>query len=192
MIGKITGRVDYRGTDHVLVDVQGVGYMVYCSERTLSGLPSRGGVVALYTDLLVREDNLQLFGFTTLADKEWHKLLTTVQGVGAKAALAIASTLGTDGVSKAIALMGGEGSAIVEADVSMVIDVQTPVETPVITKNQKSEASAQADALSALINLGYGHGDAAGAIAQVTSEIPSSVSTEIIKAALKLLAPKGR
>ena len=225
MIGKITGRVDYRGTDHVLVDVQGVGYMVYCSERTLSGLPSRGGVVALYTDLLVREDNLQLFGFTTLADKEWHKLLTTVQGVGAKAALAIASTLGTDGVSKAIALgdvnaiksaqgigpkiaqrvitelkdkapkimaMGGEGSEIVEADVSMVIDVQTPVETPVITKNQKSEASAQADALSALINLGYGHGDAAGAIAQVTSEIPSSISTEIIKAALKLLAPKGR
>ncbi|MBT7558952.1 MAG: Holliday junction branch migration protein RuvA, partial [Rhodobacterales bacterium] len=87
MIGKITGRVDYRGTDHVLVDVQGVGYMVYCSERTLSGLPSRGGIVALYTDLLVREDNLQLFGFTTLADKEWHKLLTTVQGVGAKAAL---------------------------------------------------------------------------------------------------------
>ena len=113
MIGKITGRVDYRGTDHVLVDVQGVGYMVYCSERTLSGLPSRGGVVALYTDLLVREDNLQLFGFTTLADKEWHKLLTTVQGVGAKAALAIASTLGTDGVSKAIAL--GDVNAIKSA-----------------------------------------------------------------------------
>ena len=88
--------------------------------------------------------------------------------------------------------MGGEGSAIVEADVSMVIDVQTPVEMPVISKNQKSEASAQADALSALINLGHGHGDAAGAIAQVTSEIPSSISTEIIKAALKLLAPKGR
>ena len=189
MIGKITGRVDYRGTDHVLVDVQGVGYMVYCSDRTLSGLPARGGVIALYTDLLVREDNLQLFGFTTLADKEWHKLLTTVQGVGAKAALAIASTLGTDGVSRAIALgdvaaiksaqgvgpkiaqrvitelkdkapkimaMGGEGAALVEADETMVIDVQTPIDMPPSSSVLKSEAGAQADALSALINLGYG------------------------------------
>ena len=187
MIGKITGRVDYRGTDHVLVDVQGVGYMVYCSDRTLSGLPARGGVIALYTDLLVREDNLQLFGFTTLADKEWHKLLTTVQGVGAKAALAIASTLGTDGVSRAIALgdvaaiksaqgvgpkiaqrvitelkdkapkimaMGGEGAALVEADETMVIDVQTPIDMPPSSSVLKSEAGAQADALSALINLG--------------------------------------
>ena len=91
-----------------------------------------------------------------------------------------------------IMAMGGEGSAVVEADESMVIDVQTPVDTPVKNQNRKSEASAQADALSALINLGYAHGDAAGAIAQVTSEIPSSISTEIIKAALKLLAPKGR
>ena len=113
MIGKITRRVDYRGSDHVLVDVQGVGYLVFCSERTLAALPAQGGVVALYTDLLVREDNLQLFGFLTLADKEWHKLLTSVQGVGAKAALAIAGTLGTDGVSRAIAL--GDMAAIKSA-----------------------------------------------------------------------------
>ena len=224
MIGKITGRVDYRGTDHVLVDVQGVGYMVYCSDRTLSGLPARGGVIALYTDLLVREDNLQLFGFTTLADKEWHKLLTTVQGVGAKAALAIASTLGTDGVSRAIALgdvaaiksaqgvgpkiaqrvitelkdkapkimaMGGEGVALVEADESMVIDVQTPVDMPPSFSALKSEAGAQADALSALINLGYGHGDAATAVAKASGEMPDLGATGLIKAALKLLAPKG-
>ena len=89
MIGKISGRVDYRGPDHVLVDVGGVGYLVYCSDRTLSSLPPKGGVVALYTDLLVREDNLQLFGFLTQQEKELHKLLTSVQGVGAKAALAI-------------------------------------------------------------------------------------------------------
>ena len=224
MIGKITGRVDYRGTDHVLVDVQGVGYMVYCSDRTLSGLPARGGVIALYTDLLVREDNLQLFGFTTLADKEWHKLLTTVQGVGAKAALAIASTLGTDGVSRAIALgdvaaiksaqgvgpkiaqrvitelkdkapkimaMGGEGAALVEADETMVIDVQTPIDIPPSSSVLKSEAGAQADALSALINLGYGHGDAATAVAKASGEMPDLSATGLIKAALKLLAPKG-
>ena len=224
MIGKITGRVDYRGTDYVLVDVQGVGYMVYCSDRTLSGLPARGGVIALYTDLLVREDNLQLFGFTTLADKEWHKLLTTVQGVGAKAALAIASTLGTDGVSRAIALgdvaaiksaqgvgpkiaqrvitelkdkapkimaMGGEGAALVEADETMVIDVQTPIDMPPSSSVLKSEAGAQADALSALINLGYGHGDAATAVAKASGEMPDLSATGLIKAALKLLAPKG-
>ena len=224
MIGKITGRVDYRGTDYVLVDVQGVGYMVYCSDRTLSGLPARGGVIALYTDLLVREDNLQLFGFTTLADKEWHKLLTTVQGVGAKAALAIASTLGTDGVSRAIALgdvaaiksaqgvgpkiaqrvitelkdkapkimaMGGEGAALVEADETMVIDVQTPIDMPPSSSVLKSEAGAQADALSALINLGYGHGDAATAVAKASGEMPDLGATGLIKAALKLLAPKG-
>ena len=65
MIGKLSGRIDYRGTDHVLIDVRGVGYMVYCSERTMAALPGSGEVVALYTDLLVREDLLQLFGFTT-------------------------------------------------------------------------------------------------------------------------------
>lgn len=223
MIGKITGRVDYRGTDHVLIDVQGVGYIVYCSERTLAGLPERGGIVALYTDLLVREDNLQLFGFTTLTDKEWHKLLTTVQGVGAKAALAIASTLGTDGVSRAIALgdvaaiksaqgvgpkiaqrvvtelkdkapkimaMGAQGSASVEADETVVIDVQTPVDAPKTTTAPPPSAGAQADALSALINLGYGHGDAAAAVAQASGETPELGSSGLIKAALKLLAPK--
>lgn len=224
MIGKITGRVDYRGTDHVLVDVQGVGYLVYCSERTLAGLPGRGGIVALYTDMLVREDNLQLFGFTTLADKEWHKLLTTVQGVGAKAALAIASTLGTDGVSRAIALgdvtaiksaqgvgpkiaqrvvtelkdkapkimaMGGHGSAQVEADESVVIDVQTPVDMPARSPVSEPVAGAQADALSALINLGYSHGDAAAAVAQASGDVPDAGSSSLIKAALKLLAPAG-
>jgi Holliday junction DNA helicase RuvA len=110
MIGKISGRLDYRGTDHVLVDVRGVGYLVYCSEATLMRLGNRGEAVALYTDLLVREDNLQLFGFLTLAEKEWHKLLTSVQGVGAKVALAIAGTLGTEGVSRAITL--GDAMAI--------------------------------------------------------------------------------
>ena len=104
MIGKISGRIEYRAADHVLIDVRGVGYLVYCSDRTLAALPGVGEAAALYTDLLVREDNLQLFGFTTLMEKEWHRLLTSVQGVGAKVALAIAGTLGVDGVSRAITL----------------------------------------------------------------------------------------
>lgn len=104
MIGKISGRLDYRSADHVLIDVRGVGYLVYVSERTMAALPPIGQAVALFTDLLVREDNLQLFGFTTLLEKEWHKLLMSVQGIGAKASMAILGVLGAEGVSRAVAL----------------------------------------------------------------------------------------
>ena len=104
MIGRIAGRVEYKGDDHVLIDVRGVGYVVYCSDRVLSQVGGPGEAVALYTDLLVREDILQLFGFPTLVEKEWHRLLMSVQGVGAKASLAILGALGPDGVSRAIAL----------------------------------------------------------------------------------------
>ncbi|MEJ2003023.1 MAG: Holliday junction ATP-dependent DNA helicase RuvA, partial [Maritimibacter sp.] len=93
MIGRVAGVVVYKSTDHLLVDVRGVGYMVYVSERTLMALPGPGEAVALYTDLLVREDILQLFGFPTLVEKEWHRLLMSVQGVGAKASLAILGAL---------------------------------------------------------------------------------------------------
>ncbi len=110
MIGRLAGRIDYRASDHVLIDVRGVGYLVYCSDRTLAALPSVGEHVALYTDLLVREDNLQLFGFTTLVEKEWHRLLMSIQGVGAKASLAILGALGPDGVGRAIAL--GDWNAV--------------------------------------------------------------------------------
>lgn len=103
MIGRIAGRLEYRGSDHVLIDVRGVGYIVHVSDRTLAGMPAVGEAVALFTDLLVREDLLQLFGFPTLLDKEWHRLLMSVQGVGAKAAMAILGTLGAEGVSRAIA-----------------------------------------------------------------------------------------
>ena len=110
MIGRIAGRLDYKASDHVLIDVKGVGYLVYCSERTLAALPAAGEAVALYTDLLVREDLLQLFGFPTLLEKEWHRLLTSVQGVGAKASLAILGTLGAEGVGRAITL--GDATAV--------------------------------------------------------------------------------
>lgn len=110
MIGKLTGRLDYRALDHVLIDVRGVGYIVYCSDRTLAGLPGRGEVVSLYTDLVVREDLMQLFGFPNLVEKEWHRLLMGVQGVGAKVSLAILSALGTEGVGRAIAL--GDWAAV--------------------------------------------------------------------------------
>jgi len=216
MIGKISGRIDYRASDHVLIDVRGVGYVVHVSDRTLAGLPGAGEAVALFTDLLVREDNLQLFGFTTLVEKEWYRLLTSVQGIGAKAAMAILSALGPDGVSRAIALgdwnsvkaakgvgpkiaqrvvnelkdkapavmaMGGAAPVMVEAE-GDVIEAVAPV--PV-----SGTGSAQAEALSALQNLGYGPGDAAGAVAQAAGATPDAATPDLIRAALKLLAPKG-
>ena len=217
MIGKITGRIDYRSTDHILIDVRGVGYIVFCSERTLAGLPGVGEVCALFTDLVVREDLMQLFGFPTLAEKEWHRLLTSVQGVGAKASLAILGTLGTDGVSRAIALgdwnsikaAKGIGPKIAQRVVMDLKDkapsvmamggtlaqangdadsevIETPTASPVM-QNQ----SAQAEALSALGNLGYGPGDAAGAVAQAAGDMPTAETPALIRAALKLLAPKG-
>lgn len=104
MIGRIAGIILHRARDHVLIDVRGVGYIVHVSERTAASLPPVGQAVALYTDLMVREDLLQLFGFTSMLEKEWHRLLTGVQGVGAKVSLAILGTLGAEGLGRAIAL----------------------------------------------------------------------------------------
>ena len=110
MIGRLSGQLAWRGSDHVLIDVGGVGYIVYCSDRTLAALPVAGGWVSLYTDLVVREDLLQLFGFQSMIEKEWYRLLTSVQGVGARVALAILGRLGPDGVGRAIAL--GDSAAV--------------------------------------------------------------------------------
>ena len=99
MIGRIAGVILHRAMDHVLIDVRGVGYIVHVSNRTAAALPPVGEACALYTDLLVREDLLQLFGFPTMLEKEWHKLLMTVQGVGAKASLAILGALGAAGLA---------------------------------------------------------------------------------------------
>ncbi|MGB1034141.1 MAG: Holliday junction branch migration protein RuvA [Primorskyibacter sp.] len=110
MIGKLTGRVDYKALDHLLIDVRGVGYIVYCSDRVMAGLPGPGAPVSLFTDMIVREDLMQLFGFPSLVEKEWHRLLMSVQGIGAKAALAIMGALGPEGVSRAVAL--GDWNAV--------------------------------------------------------------------------------
>jgi len=219
MIGKISGRLEYRAGDHVLIDVRGIGYIVYLSDRTMAALPAVGEAVALFTELLVREDNLQLFGFTTLLEKEWHRLLMSVQGIGAKASMAILGALGAEGVSRAVALgdvnaikvakgVGPKtagrvvlelkdkapavmalGGTLMAAQGDVVADVEViETVTPVI---EPSSAAAQSEALSALANLGYGPGDAAGAVAQAAGEAPEADTPALIRAALKLLAPKG-
>jgi len=220
MIGKLTGIVDYRGSDHVLIDVRGVGYVVYCSERTLAALPGKGEAVALYTELMVREDLLQLFGFTTLLEKEWHRLLISVQGIGAKASMAILGTLGPEGVGRAISLgdwnavkaAPGVGPKIAQRVVNELKDKapgvmalggtlgaatgtmvaeETQLVEPVAPASPPGDAVAQASALSALVNLGYGQGEAASAVAQAAGDAPGAGEADLIRAALKLLAPKG-
>jgi len=226
MIGKLTGRLDYRAEDHVLIDVRGVGYIVYCSSRTMMALPGVGEAVSLYTSMLVREDLLQLFGFTTLVEKEWHRLLTSVQGVGAKASLAILGTLGPDAVGRAIALgdwasvkaakgvgpkiaqrivldlkdkapsvmaMGGTVTEALEGPELEVLEAVEPVAKPKAKRATKPNTSAiaQASALSALSNLGYSPSDAASAVAEAAGADQGADEATLIRAALKLLAPKA-
>ena len=225
MIGKLSGRIEYRTEDHILLDVRGVGYLIYCSERTLMALPGVGQAVALYTDMVVRDDLMQLFGFLSLVEKEWHRLLLTVQGVGAKASLAILGALGPNGVSRAIAM--GDWNTVKAARgigpktaqrvvnelkdkapkvmamlnndsssapaISELDDVIQPIASSVteVAPNLVSNASAQADAMSALSNLGYGSGDAAAAVVKAMTEDNMLDAAGLIRAALKLLAPKG-
>lgn len=221
MIGRIAGRIEVRGPDHVLIDVRGVGYVVHVSERTLAGLPGPGEAVALFTDLIVREDLLQLYGFTSLVEKEWFRLLMSVQGVGAKAALAILGALGADGVSRAIALgdwtsikaakgIGPKtGQRVVnelkdKAPAVMAMAGQAAPATDPLIEDAPARAgaapgarapapanAAQPEALSALANLGYAPGEAASAIATALNDAPDLDTAGLIRAALKLLAPKG-
>lgn len=104
MIGRLRGTVAWKGVDQVLIDVGGVGYQVQVDPRTLAGLPGPGGAAVLWTELLVREDALTLVGFPTMAEREWHRLLMSVQGVGPRAALAMVGALGAEGLARAVAL----------------------------------------------------------------------------------------
>lgn len=203
MIGKLSGRVDARFSDYVLIDVGGVGYLVFAGERTLASL-SEGEFVTLYTELVVREDLMQLFGFLSPLEKEWHKLLTTVQGVGAKAALAIQNALGTEGVARAIALgdipaiksAPGVGPKLAQRIATELKDKAPSLmgAGPTVTRAAMSDVidsgdTISADALSALTNLGYAPADAAAAVAGFSSE--ATDTGDLIKRALKELGPKA-
>ena len=223
MIGRLRGRVDYKTQDHFLLDVNGVGYLIFCSERTLAEIPVDGEFTTIYTDLLVREDLMQLFGFLSQVEKEWYRLLMSVQGVGAKASLAILSALGEDGVSRSIALgdwtsiksakgigpktaqrvvnelkdkaahvmsivpneIGERENKIDEGEVVERIDDNPPINLAASNK------TAQADALSALQNLGYSPNESAAAVAKILHESSDLSTEELIRNSLKMLSPKG-
>ncbi|MGY6411561.1 MAG: Holliday junction branch migration protein RuvA [Alkalilacustris sp.] len=225
MIGWISGRLLHRGADHVLIDVGGVGYVVLVSDRVLAGLPPPGSAVALHTEMVVREDLLQLIGFPTLIEKEWHRLLTTVQGVGVRASMALIGALGPEALARAIALgdwsalraapgvgpklaqrIANELKAKAPALMAMAGTLPEPVAPTATASGPASPgiqaapppatpvhaaAAASAEALSALINLGYGQGEAAGAVAEAAREAPDAATPALIRAALRRLAPNA-
>ncbi|OUS11732.1 Holliday junction DNA helicase RuvA [Rhodospirillales bacterium 47_12_T64] len=188
MIGKLTGKVDSTGDDWVMLDVGGVGYVAFCSSRTLSILPAEGEVTSLLIETHVREDHIHLFGFATLAEKEWYLLLGTVQGVGAKVGLAILSAISPDELSIAIAAQdkttltraSGVGPKLAIrimnelkdkiAKLSLGMSGQI-VDTSPEGKGVSTPALAVSeDAVSALVNLGYRRSEAYSAVAKVSSE----------------------
>lgn len=234
MIGKVSGRVDYVAEDHALIEAAGVGYVVFASARTLASLPPPGEPAALYTELVVREDLLQLYGFATLAEKEWHRLLTSVQGVGPRNALAILGALGPEGTGRAITL--GDSAAVKRAPgvgpklAQRIVNELKDKAPAVMALGQRGaraaspaqgagaeaapppaaapreaaaggaaapgpepgrQAAAQADALSALVNLGYPEGQAAVAVSEAVAESPEADASALIRAALRALAPSA-
>ena len=180
MIGKLTGTIDSYGEDCIILDVGGVGYVVHCSARTLQALPAPGDPVALAIETHVREDQIRLFGFLTPIEREWFRLLQTVQGVGTKVALSVLGTLAPADLASAIALRDkamiarspGVGQKVAERIVTELKDkapAYAAVDPAVIRLSgaieERRAPQPVADAISALVNLGYGQPQAAAAIA---------------------------
>jgi Holliday junction DNA helicase RuvA len=205
MIGKLKGTVDSCGEDFVILDVNGVGYMVHCSGRTLQALPRAGEPVELAIETHVREDQIRLFGFATGTEREWFRLLQTVQGIGTKVALAVLSTLKPADLANAIALRDraaimrapGVGAKVAERVLTELKDkapALADVDPAVVRlSGALDERGPQPvrDAVSALVNLGYGQPQAAAAIAAVartTDAAGKAVdAAQLIRLALKEL-----
>jgi Holliday junction DNA helicase RuvA len=203
MIGKLRGAIDSYGDDYVILDVGGVGYHVSCSTRTLAGLPAAGEAAVLYTEMLVSETSIRLVGFGSAAEREWFRLLDNVQGVGTKVALAILSTLSVSELANAVALQDkamigrapGVGRKLAER-----IAVELKGKTPAFGAPDPGLAhlgaaldapkpTAAAEAVSALVNLGYGQTQAGAAVSAALRKGGEDAPTEaLIRLSLKELA----
>lgn len=204
MIGKLKGVVDSVAEDHLILDVHGVGYLVHCSARTLRDLPRRGEAVSLVIETHVREDMIRLYGFGGEAERDWFRLLLTVQGIGTKIALAVLSTLRPSELAQAVTLAD-------KATVARAPGVGPRVATRIVTELKDKvpgglsadmglpalggdaaiggEGGPVADAISALVNLGYGPPQANVAIAAALREAGEAATTEkLIRLGLKELA----
>ncbi len=201
MIAKLWGRLDAVGDDSVLIDVHGVGYLAYCSGRTLGALPSRGTTVELYVETHVREDHIHLYGFIDETERDWFRLLQTVQGVGARVALAILTVVGPAEMARVIAAQdkaalsqaNGVGGKLAGRIVSELRDAVGGLALgPAAATGGVAPAvreGAPADAVSALVNLGYRRGEAVTAVASAARELGDGAEAEaLIRTGLRELA----
>jgi Holliday junction DNA helicase RuvA len=204
MIAKLKGIIDSYGEDYVIVDVSGVGYLVHCSARTLQALPAQGEAVTLSIETHVREDMIRLFGFQSDAEREWFRLLQTVQGVGAKVALAVLGTLKPSDLANAVAMRDkatvartpGVGPKVAERIVTELKDKAPAFANvdPAVVRlsgamEEKRAPQPVADAVSALVNLGYGQPQAAAAIAAATRSAGEGAdAARLIRLGLKELS----
>jgi Holliday junction DNA helicase RuvA len=204
MIGKLRGVIDTYGEDCVIVDVGGVGYVVHCSARTLQALPSVGEAVMLSIETHVREDQIRLFGFLSDMEREWFRVLQTVQGVGTRVALSVLSTLKPGELASAVATRDkgliarapGVGPKVAERIVTELKD-KAPAFTsidPAVVRlagafEDRRAPQPVADAVSALVNLGYGEPQALAAIAAATRSAGEAADVaKLIRLGLKELA----
>jgi holliday junction DNA helicase RuvA len=201
MIGKLKGVIDSYGEDHVILDVNGVGYLVHCSARTLQELPPAGQVATLSIETYVREDQIRLFGFMTDVEREWFRLLQTVQGVGAKVAL---GTLKPADLASAIAMRDkamvartpGVGPKVAERIVTELKDkapAYAEVDPALVRLSgaleDKRAPQPISDAVSALVNLGYGQPQATAAVAAAARSAGEGAEVKtLIRLGLKELA----
>src|SRR5690348_15721449 len=204
MIGKLKGLIESYGQDSVIIDVNGVGYEVHCSARTLQELPGAGQPAVLAIETHVREDQIRLFGFLTEIEREWFRLLQTVQGVGAKVALSVLGTLKPSELASAIAMRDkamvartpGVGPKVAERIVTelkdkapALADIDPAVVHLAGSLDEKRAPKPVADAVSALVNLGYGQPQAAAAIAAASRAAGEGADTAtLIRQGLKELA----
>ncbi len=196
MIARLWGRIDSVGDDSVVVDVNGVGYLAFCSVRTLRALPAPGAAVELYVETHVREDHIHLYGFVDEAERDWFRLLQTVQGVGARVALAILGVIGPGEMGQAIAAQdkaalsqaNGVGSKLAGRIVSELRDAVGGLELGPAAAIAGVEGDA-ADAVSALVNLGYRRGEAITAVASAARRLGDGARVEaLIRTGLRELA----
>lgn len=204
MIGKLKGIIDSYGEDYVILDVQGVGYQVHCPSRILQMLPRAGEAATLAIETLVREDMIRLYGFSQDGEREWFRLLMTVQGVGAKVALAILGILKASEIANAIALgdkatisrAPGVGKRVAERIMSELKDkapgyASLDAETISVAQTVADNVAPRpvAEAVSALTNLGYGQPQASAAVARAMQSAGEDAGTEtLIRLGLKELA----
>lgn len=203
MIAKLTGKLDAAGRDHAVIDCGGVGYFVRCPARTLASLPAAGETVSLSIETLVREDAIDLYGFVDPAERDWFRLLMTVQGVGAKVAISLLSALNAADLANAIAnedktmltradgvgpkLATRLGVELKDKVGTMALGRGVPTLSPAVVPSLAGDAAA-ADAVSALVNLGYRRPEAASAVEKAIRKLGKGARVEaLIPAGLKEL-----